>query len=124
MTNTNDKAKAEAIEQAADSWIKTQTGFIHDKRKGFIAGATFAASLKEPEENQLATFLTWVDRKTHFFQDKDVTVKQVVSEYLNNQTEPELAKYQKCNTCGGKDYSFSGQCYNCFSSILPNPPKS
>jgi len=35
------------------------------------------------EEKRLGKFLKWVDEKTTFFEDKDVTISQVVDEYLN-----------------------------------------
>lgn len=48
----------------------------------------FVDSIPEITESQLQNFLNWLDKSTHFFTDKDVTIKQVVSAYrseLNNR---------------------------------------
>jgi hypothetical protein len=40
------------------------------------------SSIKPPRARDLSKFLTWVENSTHFFQDKDVTINQIVDEYF------------------------------------------
>ncbi len=37
----------------------------------------------ETQTKELSTFLKWVEENTHFFTDKDVTIKQVVGQYAS-----------------------------------------
>lgn len=50
---------------------------------------------------ELKNFLIWVERNTHFFEDKDITAKQVVQEYINSignsKTENECASTKFLN---------------------------
>jgi carbamate kinase len=43
--------------------------------------------MKEKIQSELIKFLNWVDQKTYYFEDKDVTSKQVVNEYNLNGLE-------------------------------------
>lgn len=44
------------------------------------------------KRKELIEFLEWVDKDTWFFSNKDVTVKQVVDEYLAKSAEWEKVK--------------------------------
>src|SRR4051812_43875553 len=55
--------------------------------------------MQKPTEQQLSAFLKYVDTRTSFASDKEVTIKQVVNAYLNGEPhvfiaipqEPEVA---------------------------------
>jgi soluble cytochrome b562 len=51
-------------------------------------------------EEEYNKFLKWVETKTTFFIDKDVTIDQIVREYLATQPQPKEEEKKKC-TCGG-----------------------
>ncbi len=61
---------------------------INKRREAFVLGACFGKEIYieergEVEKGKLEDFLMWVDKDTYFFQDNDVTISQIVREYLN-----------------------------------------
>ncbi len=45
------------------------------------------------QTKKLNNFLTWVDKCTHFFTDKDITINQVVDEYVKQFPEPDYGMF-------------------------------
>ena len=65
-----DFPKAEKFQADLGKWIE-QT--LNEKMSGDKRG-------------ELSEFLEYVESGTHFFEDKDVTVKQVVTEFINKKS--------------------------------------
>jgi hypothetical protein len=66
--------------------------------------------LQEHRLNDLSKFLNWVEDQTYFFEDKDVTVSQVVNEYVNQN--PSLTSLQY------NEQKQSKSCPNCLSDDI------
>lgn len=59
---------------------------IEGAERCFYCGAANEQPGKEEsQEERLIDFLTWVEKNTYYFEDKDVTPSQVVNEYLNRK---------------------------------------
>lgn len=80
--NRMEKTTLQAFEEVINDAFDSDVCSMHELRKKQAFNCNEIHS--EEVEKHLALFLDWVDKGTYFFQDKDVTIKQVVSQYMNS----------------------------------------